>query len=53
MRIILRSLGVWVAIKGDAQIDEEKDQGALAAISQAIPDDIMMSIAEKETTKEA
>ena len=53
MRIILRFLGVWTSIEGDALIDEEKDQGALAAISQAIPDDVMMAIVEKETSKEA
>ena len=32
---------------------DDKDQGAMVAISQAVPDDVMMAIAEKKTTKEA
>ena len=53
MTIILRSLGVWAAVEGDALVEEERDQGALAAISQAVPDAVMMVIAEKETAKAA
>lgn len=49
----MRSLGVWAAIKGDDEVEEEKDLGALAAISQSVPDDIMMVIIEYGTTKEA
>ncbi|KAL6311032.1 hypothetical protein AAG906_015921 [Vitis piasezkii] len=52
MKIILRSLGVWSVIEG-GDTDDDKDQGALVAISQAVPDDVMMAIAEKKTTKEA
>ena len=52
MKIILRSLGVWSAIE-DGDTDVNKDQGAMAAISQAVPDDVMTKIAEKETAKEA
>ncbi|KAG6756940.1 hypothetical protein POTOM_037239 [Populus tomentosa] len=52
MKIILRSLGVWSAIEG-ADTDDDKDQGAMVAISQAVPDDVMMAIAEKQTAKEA
>jgi hypothetical protein len=53
MKIILKSLGVWEEVDGKGQIDKEKDQGALAAIAQAVPDTIMMAIEEKETAKEA
>nr|TKR75200.1 hypothetical protein D5086_0000287190 [Populus alba] len=52
MKIILRSLGVWSVIEG-ADTDDDKDQGAMVAISQAVPDDVMMAIAEKKTAKEA
>jgi hypothetical protein len=52
MKIILRSLGVWSVIEG-GDIDADKDQGAMVAISQAVPDDVMMAIAEKQTAKEA
>lgn len=53
MKILLRLLGVWGAIEGIRVVEEEKDQGALAAISQAVPDTVMMAIAEKEMAKEA
>ncbi|KAJ4802293.1 hypothetical protein LUZ62_014859 [Rhynchospora pubera] len=52
MKIILRSLGVWLVID-DGDTDDDKDQGAMVAISQAVPDDVMMAIAEKETAKDA
>lgn len=52
MRIILRSLGVWTAVEGEALIDNEKDQGALAVISQVVLNVIMMAIVEKQTMKE-
>lgn len=53
MGIILCSLGVWIAIEGDVLINEEKDQGALASISQAIPDEVMLAIDDKQTAKVA
>jgi hypothetical protein len=53
MKIILRHLGVWAAIVGEASAEEEKDDEALVAISQAVTDVVMMSIADKETAKEA
>ncbi|CAL1392261.1 unnamed protein product [Linum trigynum] len=49
----MRSLGVWAAIEGDDPVDEEKDQGALAAISQSVPDSVMMSIEASEMAAEA
>ena len=52
MKIVLRSLGVWSVIEGEDN-NEDKDQGAMVAISQAVPDDVMMAIAEKQSAKEA
>jgi hypothetical protein len=52
MKIILHSLGVWSVIE-DGDEDDDKDQGAMVVISQVVPDDVMMAIAEKEMTKEA
>ncbi|WJZ97479.1 hypothetical protein VitviT2T_016081 [Vitis vinifera] len=52
MKIILRSLGVWSVIEG-GDTNDDKDQGAMVAISQAVPDDVMMAIAEKKTAKGA
>lgn len=53
MKIILRSLRVWAAIEGITSVEEEIDQGALAAISQSVPDAVLMAIADKETAKAA
>ncbi|KAJ4812995.1 hypothetical protein LUZ62_025561 [Rhynchospora pubera] len=53
MKMILRGLGVWEAVEGNESVEEEKDQGALAAISQAVSDAVIMAIAEKESAKEA
>ena len=52
MKIILKPMGVWSAITGE-DVDEAKDLGAMAAISQSVPDDVMMSIVEYESAKEA
>jgi hypothetical protein len=53
MKIILGNLGVWDAVEGKELVGKEKDQAALAAVSQSVPDAVIMAIAEKETTKEA
>jgi transposase InsO family protein len=53
MKIILRALGLWEAVESTGPVEKEKDQGALAAISQAVPDAVVMGIAKKETAKEA
>ena len=54
MKLILRSLGVLSVIEGDKEdANAEKDQDAMVAIAQAIPDSILMSLAEYETAKEA
>ena len=48
MKIILRTLRVWEAIT-----DDECDEGAMAAIAQSVPDSVLMTLAEFETTREA
>ena len=51
MKIILRSLRVWQAITDD-DVDDECDEGAMAAIAQSVPDSVLMTLAEFETARE-
>ncbi|KAG8074127.1 hypothetical protein GUJ93_ZPchr0006g44316 [Zizania palustris] len=53
MKIFMRAQGVWAAVEGNEAVDDKKDQMALAAIIQAVPEAMVLAIAEKETTKEA
>jgi hypothetical protein len=53
MKFILRNLRVWKAVEGDDVVDEEVDEGAMAALSQSIPDSMVMTLANYATTKEA
>ncbi|KAL6638933.1 hypothetical protein ACP70R_023569 [Stipagrostis hirtigluma subsp. patula] len=53
MKIFMRAQGVWAAVEGDEAVDEKKEQMALAAIVQAVPEAVVMAISEKETAKEA
>jgi gag-polypeptide of LTR copia-type len=53
MKIILKALRVWERVEGKGQVQQDKDQGALAAIFQAVPDSVVMALAETETAKEA
>ena len=53
MKIFIRAQGVWAAVEGDEAVDEKKDQMALAAIVQAVPEVVVMAISEKEMAKEA
>ena len=52
MKIILQTLRVWEAITDD-DVDEECDEGAMAAIAQSVPDSVLMTLAEFETAREA
>ncbi|KAI3751256.1 hypothetical protein L2E82_22304 [Cichorium intybus] len=52
MRVNLQAQGVWDAIQ-NARVDEQTDRMALAAIYQAIPEDVLLMLAEKDTAKEA
>lgn len=50
MKINMRPMGVWSAAEDDDDYDE-KDQGAMAVISQSVPDDVMMMITEFDTAR--
>jgi hypothetical protein len=53
MKVLLRPFGVWSAIEGDGEVDADKDEAAFAAISQAVPDAVMMAIAGCNTARAA
>ena len=53
MKVFMRAQRVWTAIEGNPKIDETKDEEAFAAIAQAVPDAVFMTISEKGTAKEA
>lgn len=53
MKVYLMAQGVWDAIDGAEVIDVRRDKMALAAIYQAIGEDVLLLIAEKETAREA
>ena len=56
MKVFMQALGVWEAIESKdpkAVIEDKVDKRALAVIYQGIPEDILLSIAEKKTSKEA
>lgn len=56
MKVYMQAHGIWEAIEPkntkDA-IEDKTDKMALAAIYQGIPEDILLSVAEKKTAKEA
>nr|GEX01884.1 hypothetical protein [Tanacetum cinerariifolium] len=52
----MQAQGVWEAIEPrtrNTAIDVKKDKLALAAIYQGIPEDLLLSLAEKQTAKDA
>ena len=51
MKIFMRAQGLWAAMEGRQAVDDRLDQMALAAIVQAVPESVMMGMAELETTK--
>jgi hypothetical protein len=53
MKFILQNLCVWKAIEGDNAVDEEVDEGAMAALSQSVPDSMVMTLANYAMAKEA
>lgn len=52
MKVFMQALNVWEAVEPKAAVDGRKDKMAMAAIYQAIPEDILLSLAEKQTAKE-
>ena len=56
MKVFMQAQGVWTAIEpSDAKtpIDEKADKVALAMNYQGIPEDILLTLADKKTAKEA
>ena len=56
MTIFMQAHGVWDAVEpkdSKAAIEEKMDKRALAIIYQGITDDMLLTIAEKKTSKEA
>ncbi|KAJ0970052.1 hypothetical protein J5N97_022929 [Dioscorea zingiberensis] len=56
MKACLRAQGVWEAVEpkdASTRVEEKKDQMAVSAIYQAVPEDVLLMLAEKETAKEA
>lgn len=52
----MQAHGVWEAVEPKdlkAAIEEKMDKRALAVIYQGVPEDILLSIAEKKTSREA
>ena len=56
MRVYMLAQGVWDAVEprtSNTLVESKKDNMALAAIYQGIPEDLLMVLAEKKTAKEA
>nr|GEY63172.1 hypothetical protein [Tanacetum cinerariifolium] len=56
MRVFMQGQGVWEAIKSrtrNTAIDVKKDKLALASIYQGIPEDLLLSLVEKQMAKDA
>ncbi|KAF0890973.1 hypothetical protein E2562_005084 [Oryza meyeriana var. granulata] len=47
MKIFMRAQGVWPTVVCKKAVDEKMDQMALAAIVQAVPEAVVMTISEK------
>lgn len=56
MKVNMQAHGVWDAVDPKdpkAKVEQKTDKVALAVIYQGIPEDILLSLAEKNTAKEA
>lgn len=56
MKVYMQAHGVWEAVvpkDPTAVVEDKMDKVAMAAIYQSIPEDILLSIADKETAKDA
>ncbi|KAI3518152.1 hypothetical protein L1887_06594 [Cichorium endivia] len=56
MRVFMQAHGVWEAVEPrtpNTVVEPKKDKMALAAIYQGIPEDLLLTLAEKRTAKEA
>ena len=50
MWVNLQAQGVWNAIEHD-EVDEQTDRLALAAIYQGVSEDLLLTLAEKDSAK--
>lgn len=56
MKVFMQAQGVWCAVEQTdpkAAVEEKTDKVALAMIYQGIPEEVLLSLAEKKTAKEA
>lgn len=56
MKVFIQAQGVWEAVELDdpkAAVSVKMDKVALAAIYQGNPDDMLLSMVDKQSTKEA
>ena len=53
MRVRLQAQGLWEVVEHGAAIDYRDDREALGIILQAIPPEMLSSLAAKDSTKEA
>lgn len=56
MKVFMQAHGVWEAIEAKdpkAAVEEKMDKRALAIIYQGIPDDMLLTLAGRKTSKEA
>lgn len=56
MRVYMQAHGVWDAVEPSdpkAAVEEKIDKVALAMIYQGIPEDMLLSLADKRTAKDA
>lgn len=56
MKVFMQAYGVWEAIEPKdpkSTAEEKTDKRALAIIYQGLPDDMLLTVAEKKTSKEA
>ncbi|CAN6269240.1 unnamed protein product [Urochloa humidicola] len=55
MKVFMRAQGVWDIVEYNGkkeELDNKMDQTALAAIYQGIPEETLLAVSEKETSKE-
>ncbi|XP_074369209.1 uncharacterized protein LOC141710547 [Apium graveolens] len=56
MKVYMQAHGIWKAVNSTKEkdaVEDKTDKMALAAIYQGIPEDVLLSLADKETAKEA
>lgn len=56
MKVYMKAHGIWIAVEPTntkETIEDKTDKMALATIYQGIPEDVLLSLADKKTAKEA